>query len=674
MSVTLEEVMCAARCRAASLAAEVAGYVILGAADQVADAPRAVAAADVALAEDGSLRLLTGGAASDVTAESALRLLLTRLLAVSASVTPPLLRTSQRAASAGVAALVRELEAALIPVNRAAARRALSRLHRDVARAKQAGKLEPISEPPPPLEPTAAAPLPVATESSESVAEQLAPVIADEQSVPVLEVELDELLDDQPETPMEPIFSRRRPPPLPVPTATAPEVPDLVLPPSSVPSAAASAPPLPAYEATLELEGPLEPEPTLERTVDAPLVAPNVAAAALLPPKSEAIFELEGPLEPEPALERTMDAPPVEPAAIESEPPPLELEPAPEPTSFEPEPELEPTLELHGIDATDPMPEPMPELPAPQLPPRPEPARGIFDLALGELPVLERTPALSALVAVSGGPREGGAANTEPDPDEIVISRAIEQTVPLPPVATPMPRAVEPIAPLPIIALECLVAPPRRPGTLVPAPPRYAPRRSDVEALVASFEVSPAAEPRSLCDDLKQLAGVDRTHLPPTVTTRTPPPVVVDDAGEGSLETPARRMRIGLGALALTLALSTGGAVATALEFSPESEASAAAPSLPERTECAATVAVSGIPTGARASVREGEGRAARAPSSERGDEAFFTGLRCREPLEIMVASTGASGPTWIRVPISAAAMTPSPELPSEVRVALSVR
>ena len=43
---------------------------------------------------------------------------------------------------AGLDALVRELESALIPVNRAAARRALARLHRETERARDAGTLE----------------------------------------------------------------------------------------------------------------------------------------------------------------------------------------------------------------------------------------------------------------------------------------------------------------------------------------------------------------------------------------------------------------------------------------------------------------------------------------------------------------------------------------------------
>jgi hypothetical protein len=646
MSVTLIEVMSAARCRAASLVSEVAGYIVLGAADQVAGAPRAVGDGDVALAEDGLLRLLTGAAASESEAEASLRRLLGRLLGVSASVTPALLRVSQREPAAGLAALIRELEAALIPVNRAAAKRAMSRLHRDVTRAKAAGKAQPVVEPPP------------ATQTPLPVSQPVAAAPAEEESAPALMVEADELVEDQPETPLEPIFSRRRPPPPPVRESAPHQVPDLVVPPSPLPTAAAPRVepiPTPRLELSLESEQMPEPEPMedSEPTVD---LGPMLAAQPMLEP--------EPTPEPEPMLE---PEPPLEP---------------------------EPMLDLAGVDATDRMPEPTPELPPPSVvkaPPRPEAAQTIFDLVLVDLPVLDQTPALSELVTACRDFRLKTISENAPDPDEIVIARAIERTEPLPKVATPAPKPVEPsvepvspperelvpaspIAAVPIIALERLLAPPERAAVLVPAPPRYAPRRSDVEQLVAAFEVSPAPEPRALCDDLKQIAGVDRTQPPPAVTTRTPPPVVVSNEEGGASETPARRSRIGLGALVLTLAVSSGGAVATAVASAPERVLASTSPELGELSECAATLAISGIPAGARASVREVDERMPRVPSRISGDEALFTGLRCREPLEVTVASSGANGQSWIRIPVSAEAMTPGPGVPSEVRVALSVR
>jgi hypothetical protein len=67
-------------------------------------------------------------------AEASIRAALARLLDASGSVTPALAAASKRKSGAGLPALAEELEAALIPVNRAAGRRALARLAREVKR------------------------------------------------------------------------------------------------------------------------------------------------------------------------------------------------------------------------------------------------------------------------------------------------------------------------------------------------------------------------------------------------------------------------------------------------------------------------------------------------------------------------------------------------------------
>lgn len=67
-------------------------------------------------------------------AEASIRGILQRLLDASGSQTPALAAVAKKAASAGVPALMQELEAALIPVNRAAGRRALARLAREAKR------------------------------------------------------------------------------------------------------------------------------------------------------------------------------------------------------------------------------------------------------------------------------------------------------------------------------------------------------------------------------------------------------------------------------------------------------------------------------------------------------------------------------------------------------------
>ncbi|HET7540764.1 MAG TPA: hypothetical protein VFK05_12855 [Polyangiaceae bacterium] len=155
MSVTLSEVKRAARAHRAPLAGESAGYLVLAIADQVLQAPRLVQAEEVQLSEDGALRVLAGRASSEEDAELSLRGALDQLLLVASSGSAALTRASRRTAPVGLASLVRELEAALIPVNRSAARRALSRLHRETTRALQSGNL-PEDEPPKAAESAAA--------------------------------------------------------------------------------------------------------------------------------------------------------------------------------------------------------------------------------------------------------------------------------------------------------------------------------------------------------------------------------------------------------------------------------------------------------------------------------------------------------------------------------------
>jgi hypothetical protein len=146
MSVTLSEVKRAARAHRAPLAGESAGYLVLAIADQVLSAPRLVEASGIQLTEDGALRVLSGLASSDADAELSLRRALDQLLLVASSGSAALTRAGRRTAPLGLAALVRELEAALIPVNRSAARRALARVQRETSRALASGLL-PAEEP-----------------------------------------------------------------------------------------------------------------------------------------------------------------------------------------------------------------------------------------------------------------------------------------------------------------------------------------------------------------------------------------------------------------------------------------------------------------------------------------------------------------------------------------------
>ncbi|HEY4104401.1 MAG TPA: hypothetical protein VGM44_10935 [Polyangiaceae bacterium] len=177
MSVTLSEVKRAARAHRAPLAGESAGYLVLALADQVLNAPRLIDAHDVVLTEEGALRLSRGQASSDADAELSLRRVLDELLLVASSGSAALMRAGRRTAAVGLPVLVKELEAALIPVNRAAARRALARLQRETARAVSRGTLPEWIEAPAQPAPDAIA---VAPATREIVVPAVVPVAVQE--------------------------------------------------------------------------------------------------------------------------------------------------------------------------------------------------------------------------------------------------------------------------------------------------------------------------------------------------------------------------------------------------------------------------------------------------------------------------------------------------------------
>jgi hypothetical protein len=156
--VTLDEVFTAAVARAASLVPETSGYLALALGDATSRLPLAPDDRAVMLTTEGSVSLTRrGDMVNPMQAARAIRDVLARLLAVSAGTMPGLVAAARprEESDRGVEAVVEEIEAALIPVNRAAARRALARLARETQRAKELGKLSPVrpaeaSQAPPP--------------------------------------------------------------------------------------------------------------------------------------------------------------------------------------------------------------------------------------------------------------------------------------------------------------------------------------------------------------------------------------------------------------------------------------------------------------------------------------------------------------------------------------------
>jgi hypothetical protein len=135
-SVTLDDVFVVVGAKRVPLAPELAGYLALEIAEGATQAIGDIDPRSVYIGEEGSVALVVRPRREPPTgdAEASIRAILARLLDASGSQTPALASVARRSSSAGLNALVEELEAALIPVNRAAGRRALARLAREVKR------------------------------------------------------------------------------------------------------------------------------------------------------------------------------------------------------------------------------------------------------------------------------------------------------------------------------------------------------------------------------------------------------------------------------------------------------------------------------------------------------------------------------------------------------------
>jgi hypothetical protein len=134
-SVTLDEVFTVVSAKRVPLAPELAGYLALEIAEHADPNGGDVDPKSVLVGEEGTVALIQPkrkDAQGD--AEASIRAALGRLLEAAGSQTPSLVAASKRGSGLGLTGLAEELEAALIPVNRAAGRRALARLAREVRR------------------------------------------------------------------------------------------------------------------------------------------------------------------------------------------------------------------------------------------------------------------------------------------------------------------------------------------------------------------------------------------------------------------------------------------------------------------------------------------------------------------------------------------------------------
>jgi hypothetical protein len=135
-SITLEDILAVAHQKRVPIAPELAGYLTLELADAVnAGSATAIDPKTVYVSEEGSVAIVKPKGPGDGTdVETQLRLVLSDLLSVTGAQTSALTHVAKKKSGGGVRALASELEAALIPVNRAAGRRALARMAREARR------------------------------------------------------------------------------------------------------------------------------------------------------------------------------------------------------------------------------------------------------------------------------------------------------------------------------------------------------------------------------------------------------------------------------------------------------------------------------------------------------------------------------------------------------------
>jgi hypothetical protein len=147
MDISIDLVVEAARRRLAALTPEVVGYVVLLAAQRLAPRPSRVSPVSVFLTESGDVHVRPEPTASELEVEAALRGLLAILLELSPSPAPAITAVAEARPNGSLQAFTAELSAALIPINHAAAHRALARLYRETVRAQ--GLVVDTTAPPP---------------------------------------------------------------------------------------------------------------------------------------------------------------------------------------------------------------------------------------------------------------------------------------------------------------------------------------------------------------------------------------------------------------------------------------------------------------------------------------------------------------------------------------------
>lgn len=155
LGITVEDLVATATQRKARIPSEIGAFVALEVCETLSDGPARVRPKDVRIADDGTISVfaLPHSATEEEAARSVVALLGALLVAAGTGVPRGLVALLERGPTSGrwdLASLRDDLEASLVPLNRAAARRVLSRMLRDVRRPPSSQRPpSTLPEPPP---------------------------------------------------------------------------------------------------------------------------------------------------------------------------------------------------------------------------------------------------------------------------------------------------------------------------------------------------------------------------------------------------------------------------------------------------------------------------------------------------------------------------------------------
>ncbi|UJR80701.1 hypothetical protein [Sandaracinus amylolyticus] len=140
LGVTIDDLVASLKSRRIRIPSDIGAFVALEAVEALLRGPAIVRGGDVRIAEDGTVSVFAppNSASAEEAARSVIALLATLLVASGTGVPPVLVGLVEHGAGSGPAALERlrdELEASLVPLNRGASRRVLSRMIREARRA-----------------------------------------------------------------------------------------------------------------------------------------------------------------------------------------------------------------------------------------------------------------------------------------------------------------------------------------------------------------------------------------------------------------------------------------------------------------------------------------------------------------------------------------------------------